>query len=85
MPSSRKCGQQTKSFQGSCGGCDYTYTAKSKKQDKMYKRLHEKKCSHSNPVKHSAKNVIYEELKVVYNGGRIYDSSTTYTEPHGAA
>ena len=85
MSASTKCAQQHNTFEGSCGGCDYTYTAKSKKQASMYQKLHEKKCSHSNPGQHSTKGLTYSSKKVAYSGGRIYDSSTTFTSPHGAA
>ena len=33
------CARTTSTIQGSCGGCDFTYTAKNPKQAKMYRRL----------------------------------------------
>tara|TARA_R110002167_G_scaffold104922_4_gene270209 strand:- start:481 stop:732 length:252 start_codon:yes stop_codon:yes gene_type:complete len=76
--------QHTKTFQGNCGGCDYEYTAKSQKQAAMYKRLHEKKCSHSNTGQHKIQELATQETKkFAYNGGKVVDTTTEYTSPHG--
>lgn len=78
------CAQHTKTFQGNCGGCDYEYTAKSQKQAAMYKRLHEKKCSHANPGQHKKQELATHEInKFTYNGGKCKTRMAEYTSPHG--
>jgi len=81
--SSKGCSFCLTTYQGSCGGCDFTYTAKNPKQASMYKRLHEKKCKGDNPHQHRAllpsSNI--ETLKI--NKSRIVDTSTVYTTGWG--
>ena len=69
------CARTTSTIQGSCGGCDFTYTAKNPKQAKM--------CKGDNPHQHRAllpsSNI--ETLRV--NKSRIVDTSTVYATGWG--